>query len=66
MDIQQVKNAVKEIKRIASDSEAAHIWEDNLWQEVLTSIAIGADNAQELAMEALKTKKIKFFRRCGE
>ena len=61
----EVKRRVKDIKINADDYEGAHNMEDSLHQDVLRAIADGAENAAELAKEALKTKKIGFSRYCG-
>lgn len=65
MNIEQIKEQIKLIKGVAGDPEAAHSYEDALYEQVLQTIAKGAKNAPELAKEALKTTKIKFPRWCA-
>jgi hypothetical protein len=65
MTVEQVKEQVKLIKAVAGDDEAAHSYEDALHEHVLKAIAKGAENAPELAKEALKTTKIDFARWCA-
>lgn len=60
-----VKSVVKGIRAIASDDEAAHSYEDALHEKVLQLVADGADDAPELAKEALKTTKLNFARWCA-
>jgi hypothetical protein len=62
MDVKGVEKRVREIRRIKKDYEAAHAREDDLYEDVLRTIAEGAENAQGLARAALKTKKIDFPR----
>jgi hypothetical protein len=50
------------IYELRGDPEAAHADEDTLWEEVLTAISNGADNAPGLARAALRTKGIDFPR----
>ena len=65
MTADEVKKAVEEIRTASWDDEAAHSAEDKLWGAVLTAIALGAPNAQELAIEAMKTADISFGRWCA-
>ena len=62
MDIQEIIKRIKRIKEKAGDSEVAHGIEDTLYLDVLEAIAAGAENAKELATEALKAKSIAFER----
>lgn len=65
MTVDEVRDEVASIRRIARDDEAAHASEDALHQNVLDAIANGADNPAELAREALATQDIKFARWCA-
>lgn len=65
MDLEQVKKRIQDIKDCSEDFEGAHSMEDSLHQDVLEHIANGGDNAQELALEALKTTQIQFARYCA-
>ena len=60
--IQWIRERIKEIKEEAWDNEKAHWDEDNLYFIVLKEIAKGHPDAQKLAKEVLKTKKINFVR----
>lgn len=60
-----VKTRVNHIKLNLHDNEACHGYEDNLWRSVLESIAEGAKNPKELAIEALKTQELDFHRWCS-
>jgi hypothetical protein len=62
MTVEQVKERVEEIDACSSDYEGAHILEDDLYEKVLQAVAAGAENARELASEALKAKAIEFSR----
>ena len=66
ISIEEAKREVERIKDIASDDEAAHGAEDDLWERALRTIADGrADDPQHLALVALETKKIDFQRWCA-
>ncbi|MCR4352197.1 hypothetical protein FO510_05415 [Bacillus pumilus] len=65
MTVDEVRERVEVIRQIAFDDEAAHCKESELYSEVLTAIAKGADSPDKLAAEALKTEKIEFFRWFG-
>lgn len=65
MDIQDIKSEIEVIKHTAGDYEIAHSREDKLHCDALRAIAEGADNASELAAEALKTLDIEFARYCA-
>lgn len=65
MNVQEIKDEVEAIRADASDDERAHGNEDVLHQRVLRAIADGADNAPELAREALRTLDIDFSRWCA-
>lgn len=62
MNVKQVKKRVKFVKDKAWDYEVAHGAEDDLYRDVLQVIADGAENARQLAQEAIKTQKINFER----
>lgn len=59
---------VKEVRQygeVLRDDEKAHAAEDQLWEDTLFAIAMGAENPVKLAKEALKTRQIKFSRWCA-
>lgn len=69
MDIEEVKSAIKEIRRKAKDDpESAHVDRDDLYRGVLKAIAGTRKKGcyatiaeyEELAKEALKAEKIKW------
>lgn len=57
-----VKKLVAEIDYNRNNNETAHRMEDELYTNVLRVIAVGSPNAQKLAQEALRAKKILFTR----
>lgn len=65
MTIDEVRQRVESIKNDDGDDEAQHAAEDDLHVSVLRAIADGAENAAELAAEALKTCDIDFCRWCA-
>ena len=65
MTIEEIQASLRTIKSLSSDDELAHSMQDELCRDVLTSIALGADNARELAAEALKVHEIEFARWCA-
>lgn len=65
MTVEDVRAEVAAIRRMAGDAEMAHGAEDELHQNVLRAIAAGADNAAEIAGEALMTMEIEFERWCA-
>jgi hypothetical protein len=65
MTLDDVKRRVEEIRAIAGDDERAHSYEDQLRHDVLFEIEQGAENAQDLAHEVLKTSAIEFNRWCA-
>jgi hypothetical protein len=61
-----VKEAIKEIHRVAQDDETAHSLEDKLRANVLKAISNGkAEDPKEMARLALTTSKIDFCRWCA-
>lgn len=60
--LEEIKKRLKEIKRLRHDDEEAHIRQDDLYLDVLTAIASGAENAKQLAAEAIKAEDIEFDR----
>jgi hypothetical protein len=62
--LDEIKEVLEKIERTAEekDFETAHCLEDGLYIDVLTAIADGAANAQELAKEALKAAEMKHTR----
>ena len=62
MTVEDVKIKVNLIKEKAYDNEKAHVIQDSLWLDVLTDIANGNPDAQNLAKEDIKTDQIKFER----
>ena len=65
MTVEEVRRIVAQIADLDCDAESAHGAEDDLHEAVLQAIADGADNAAELAREALETRKIEFPRWCA-
>lgn len=66
MNLKDVKDAVKRVKNLAGDPEGAHCTEDDLYRELLASIADGScEDPAKCAKEALKTRKIDFPRWCA-
>jgi hypothetical protein len=66
MTVEEVEAEVARIRAIAGDDEAAHGAEDDLWENVLRSIASGeTTQPAEIAAAALKTKTIEFARWCA-
>ena len=69
IDKRKIKFALEEIQEAINkkDYEAAHSLEDDLFIEVLKTIALGFENieAYELADEALKSLDIDFPRWCA-
>jgi len=64
--LQEVEKRVAEIGRIGVDDDAsAHGKEDDLWRDVLRTIANGAPDAADLAREALRTRDFAFARWTG-
>lgn len=59
MDVKEIKKRIKEI-RVAETSDLFQEGVDSLWTDVLEAISEGANNAQELAKEALKTMDIEW------
>jgi hypothetical protein len=62
VDINEIRTRVARIEAIRHDDEVAHSMEDDLYADVLRAIANGAENAAELAREALRTGDIDFAR----
>lgn len=61
-DITKLLNRIEKCKR---DDEAAHSLQDQLFEDVLEAISLGADNPSMLAKEALKVLNIDFERWCA-
>lgn len=62
MKIEAIADKLAEIQEVTWDSETAHQLEKRLWFDVLTAIAEGASDAQELARKAIETQEIEFHR----
>lgn len=62
MTIDEIQERLCKIRTMKDDEEAAHGCEDDLYLDVLTAIANGADNPRELAALAIVSKKIDFAR----
>ena len=61
-----VRKRVSEIAKEIDDPEKAHSMEDDLWELVLKTLAIGnTDDPKGICSEALKTKRIDFPRWCA-
>lgn len=66
MTVDEVKQRVTDIKACAGDDEAAHSMEDDLYFDVLASIAAGlCADPKQCADEATKTKEIDFQQWCA-
>lgn len=67
MDVSQVRQRVQAIADTAPDFEAQHILEDDLFADVLASIAITSTDARAraLAGAALKAREINYERACA-
>jgi hypothetical protein len=61
----EIGRRVDSIAAQTDDDEAAHVAEDNLFEDVLRAIAGGADDAPGLAAEALKSCDLEFSRWCA-
>lgn len=58
MKVEDIEDIIEDIKHVAgegpfADLESSHIMEDDLYTNILTEIANGAENAQELARAAV-------------
>ena len=62
MKVEDIKQRLEEIMAKLQDDEVAHGLEDDLAKDILTAIAHGESNAQDLAMEAIKTYELDFER----
>lgn len=66
MDLKEINLRIEKIKRVLherSDNERAHLYEDQLYVDVLGAIADGeCENPAEYAREALKADDINFAR----
>ena len=62
--MREVEARVRKIKEMKGDNEAAHVEEDNLYEEVLRAIVAHSryGYASDLARAALRTKEIGFER----
>jgi hypothetical protein len=63
--VEEVNVRVAAIEAVSGDDEGAHAREDELHQNVLRAIALGAENPQGLASAALKSLAIDFERWCA-
>ena len=63
MDITEARKRVQKVKEMANDPEEAHILEDQLFLDFVTSVAkTGPEPLQAIAKVVLKSKKIEFSR----
>ncbi len=64
MTLDEIREAVAAIGRVAHDPERAHALQDDLFESVLLEIAQGSGSADpvDLAAEALKVREIQFPR----
>lgn len=67
MTLEEIAERVAQVKTVAGarDFEHAHTLEDNLVDDVLTVIAAGASNAQELAQRTMEALRLDFPRWYG-
>ena len=66
MTPEEVKQRVQDIRDSVSDDETAHSMEDDLYFDVLASIAAGlCSDPAKCAEEATKTAEIDFARWCA-
>ena len=63
MNLEDVRERLREIEAIRDDDETAHRWQDALYEDVLEALAAGGDPL--LAAEALKVRDINFERWCA-
>lgn len=62
MTIKGIEGRVSAIAAVADDPEIAHQWEDRLYVDVLTAIAVDEHGASALARAALEAKDLRFPR----
>lgn len=62
MTPQEARERVAAIEAVKEDPEQAHFKEDRLWEDALNWIALGGEDAAEIANEVLKTADIEFSR----
>lgn len=62
LDVAEIRRRVDAIRASMRDNERAHDLEDDLYRDVLWTIAIGAPNAAELANAALLAAEIDYQR----
>jgi hypothetical protein len=55
MDVSEVEARVEQVAAVAGDEVQAHYLEDELWRDVLSAIADGAEHPADLAHAAMKT-----------
>lgn len=65
MKIEEVRLRLDEIEHHKGDDERAHHLRDDLWCDVLASIAEGAEDARLLADVVLGSEDIEFSRWCA-
>jgi len=66
MTLEEVKIRTANIAASQFDDEAAHSMEDDLYEDIIRSIAAGlCDDPIAVCTEAIKTKTIEFARWCG-
>jgi hypothetical protein len=65
MTVSQVESHLESIHAYKSKADTAHSLEKSLWFWVLDAIAHGAEDPQELAQAALKSRDIPFTRSFG-
>lgn len=67
LNVGDVRQAIREVERVSSegDHERAHGLEDQLYKDVLRSIAIDPSNAQAIAAEALSCETLEYPRHCS-
>ena len=65
MKIEEVRLRLDEIEYHKDDDERAHQLRDDLWCDVLASIAEGAGDARLLASVVLESEDIDFSRWCA-
>jgi len=63
MTIREIQNQVTVITEYKHEWALAHTLEDRLFKSVLIAIASGHDNAQALALEAIKSCALDFQRK---
>lgn len=60
--LEEIRNLVQQLADNHGNAESAHVLEDQIHDKALVAIAEGAEHADEIAEEAMKTVTIDFER----